>query len=1141
MHFFDFICSDQSPGGQIRWRFASHPRFPYWALNMKQRHQLLSQAKIYLHQHPRDANLTLEDLQAMVGEMSAEHLMKRMQRYASKVQGSNQYWFQRYLELRTLLEQRGSPTFFWTVSSADTYWPELHSLMPHPTDPTHSMRVQAVIQYPHLTDWYFTAKLKNWVETWLYKVLDAEWHWYRIEYQARGSTHAHGCAKLRNDPDICSLVQKAAIGWFASEQTGDVSQSTMSLIQEGEQAKKTVLEYVDWLVTTCNSSIPSETWHLPHPHPCTKQPNRINDSDSDYEDLVNSVQRHTRCSAAYCLKKKPGQQEAKCRFEYPRPEQESTMISFEKLNDGHVRATLTTRRNDPRINSHSRVMLQHWRANVDLQVIVDIHACARYLTKYAAKGEPRSKPVSAIFKSCVENLNSDSDSRRALRSAMLRAVGERDYSAQETAHMLLSLPLVSCTYTFVTLSLDGSCRLKEVKGAEEGMLEPSMLHYYAARKDLPDVNLCTFASTYTVYQSTLRKRSNPVIVRTFPTYSSEPRGEHYGRYCKYQLLKYKPWVEEPSNVWNGGDDTDNTCITAYHTFLQTDAAQLYVPHITQELELAQQHINDDDSTDEEESPAPPEDHDEWMLLCRINNRFQTNSDTDNYEHDWSAAAREFPADLLQECPSWIQSQRRESLDTPNSQWCRTLPPVDVNTLNDKQNAAYTAIVSHHTRLMSGQSIPPLHMIICGTAGTGKSYLITAISQALGSTCLLTGTTGMAGFNISGKTLHSALQLPVRNSNNRDLQGASLQRLQLAMTSKLYIIIDEMSMIGQRMLAWVDRRLRQATGKLDVPMGGMSIILFGDFGQLPPVGDRPLYASPGNHELAIHGHTIYMQCFNTVVILSQILRQSGDDPAAQVFRELLLRLRNGQVNRSDWKHLLQRSPQTADNRDTFEDAVHLYYNKDSVAKHNFDRLASYGTPIARLNAIHSNSTAAAASPDDAGGLQPVLFLAKNARIMLTSNLWQEVGLCNGAAGTVREILYQTEHKPPDMPIAVLVDMDSYAGPSMLAGSPSCIPIPPRTFEWESSGHRYSRQQIPLLLRNAITIHKSQGQTLDKAVINIGHAELAAGSTFVAISRLRRLEDALIEPMPFERLNKISCCRRLQERLQEEKRLHTMHLT
>ena len=76
---------------------------------------------------------------------------------------------------------------------------------------------------------------------------------------------------------------------------------------------------------------------------------------------------------------------------------------------------------------------------------------------------------------------------------------------------------------------------------------------------------------------------------------------------------------------------------------------------------------------------------------------------------------------------------------------------------------------------------------------------------------------MASFNICGKTLHSTLRLPIQK--NRDLQGASLQQLQLKMQGKHYLIIDEMPMIGHRMMAWVDKRLHQASGNLDTPLGG----------------------------------------------------------------------------------------------------------------------------------------------------------------------------------------------------------------------------------------------------------------------------------------------------------------------------------
>ena len=315
-----------------------------------------------------------------------------------------------------------------------------------------------------------------------------------------------------------------------------------------------------------------------------------------------------------------------------------------------------------------------------------------------------------------------------------------------------------------------------------------------------------------MYRGELRKRPVPVIVRSFPQHPSNPRGERYGRYCKYQLIKYKPWQGQPSNAWGDVEDTDSNCIQAYHSFLATPSAEAYIPLFAQELDRAEQHLSETASTDIETKEATDdEDPDEWMLLCRLNPRFTDNITTQDDSVDWAEAARALPLEIIRECPSWVSQRRHETTDTPLSPWHRHLPPVNTSTLNMQQRTAYDIIYHHHQRFLEDKSSPPLHMIVCGTAGTGKSYLISAIAHALGSTCLLTATTGMAAYNICGKTIHSALQLPVRTSY-RDLQGSSLHRLQLEMKDISFIIIDEMSMIGQRMLAWIDKRLRQATGQ-----------------------------------------------------------------------------------------------------------------------------------------------------------------------------------------------------------------------------------------------------------------------------------------------------------------------------------------
>ena len=233
--------------------------------------------------------------------------------------------------------------------------------------------------------------------------------------------------------------------------------------------------------------------------------------------------------------------------------------------------------------------------------------------------------------------------------------------------------------------------------------------------------------------------------------------------------------------------------------------------------------------------------------------------------DWSEASHELPHPLLMSCPNWIRSMKSQHNATTNP-LNHQVPTLDTNDLTEQQQIAYQIVSNHYTSCSEGHMPDPLLMQILGTAGTGKSFLIGTLINLLSNHCLITTTTGMAAYHIHGMTLHSVLQLPVRDHNCNDLQGSSLASLQQRLAEIQYIIIDEVSMLGQYMIAWVDRRLCQATGHQDKPFGGLSIILVGDLGQLPPVGDWPLYAPEGT---GTHGHTLY-HLFTTVVILEQVM-------------------------------------------------------------------------------------------------------------------------------------------------------------------------------------------------------------------------------------------------------------------------------
>ena len=118
----------------------------------------------------------------------------------------------------------------------------------------------------------------------------------------------------------------------------------------------------------------------------------------------------------------------------------------------------------------------------------------------------------------------------------------------------------------------------------------------------------------------------------------------------------------------------------------------------------------------------------------------------------------------------------------------------------------------------------------------------------------------------------------------------------------------------------------------------------------------------------------------------------------------------------------------------------------------------GNQWLKLRAKHSGHGASAATSDKAGGLEAVLFISTEAKVVLTCNLWAEVGLCNDSFGTIEHIWFAENMGPPNLPVAVLVHFHNYSGPAFLTTCSKCIPVPPSLFQWVADGKHMSRQQV-----------------------------------------------------------------------------------
>ena len=1136
------------------YRFASHPRFAYWAFNMIQRHRLLSQGNIFLKQNPGDAKLTVEQLQQMLRSNTYSTLMSKLMHYAKNVTGSNSYWHKAKEDLRATIAQVGPPTIFFTLSCAEYHWPEFHKLFcdPHSEHIQPAIRQQNVLENPHILDWFFTERTDRFVKFWLKESLGASWHWYRYEYAVqRGSIHCHGVAKLKNDPGLCELTEIALQGFLASkninENKGNLSEEEMLELEskksQGIQAESVVCQYVDFILTTWNPCSPEDGWSKPDSHPCQTPYLSLNDKqkEEDYVNLLNSVERHTMCSTKYCLRES-NKNELSCRFKFPFENCAKTRIDFEAINtksgQTNYRATIVTKRNDSRLNRHQPLQLQGWRANCDIQIILDYQACLEYLVKYTSKGEKASSVLNNAFTNVISKISDTSDIHNILKQIMIKSVGQRDYSIQEVMHHLLSLKCVSATHEVITASLDGSRRV-QVSRNKDFCTIPSMLDVYAERekfiKTFPDIleyNFLQFTSTFVSKSSKLAKRKRPVIVKTYPKFSSNPRNQHYGLFCKYQLLKYKPWQHVQDNAWDNLEQCDETYKACWMNFLCSVHGKNSVPDWELKLSALKASINLENEN--EDTEIIEEEKEEWMLMSELNlqelgtgTEYNSVLAPEGYWHNVSDLFED--VDLLS-VTSWLNTQKNKN----EPSWQMSSRVIDISSFSSDQLLAYHIILKH----FNSSNELPLHLLIKGIAGSGKSYVIDAVRNVLKEKCQVLAYTGKASFNVSGITLHSFLKLPIGSKRLFELKGIALQQLQSNLQNIQYLIIDEYSFVGQSLFGWIDCRCRQATGLADQAFGGISVILVGDIAQLSPVGDKALFHSLPKSDKQIQGHLIYKE-FKQVVTLSVNHRVDGKSNDQACFRDLLNRARNGESTIADWQTLLSRTPENVTNIDEFlASSVKLSYLKSKVAEMNLIKLKNLNQPIATIKARHSGG-AQTLSSDEMGGLEPVIYLAKGARVMLTMNIWTKVGLCNGALGTVLDFVYANGQTPPVLPICVLVQFDEdYTGPSLTARFPRCVPICPITQISQNVGQKCERQQLPLKLAWAMTIHKSQGLTLKKAWVDLGPSENSPGMTYVALSRVKKLQDLIIEPMTFERLQAYKKSTFLQYRLLEENRLDSL---
>jgi ATP-dependent exoDNAse (exonuclease V) alpha subunit len=378
--------------------------------------------------------------------------------------------------------------------------------------------------------------------------------------------------------------------------------------------------------------------------------------------------------------------------------------------------------------------------------------------------------------------------------------------------------------------------------------------------------------------------------------------------------------------------------------------------------------------------------------------------------------------------------------------------------------------------------------ITGRAGTGKSTLLRMFRDRTKKKLVTLAPTGIAALNVDGQTIHSFFKFPPKTINQSSIKPRRNKRLYKKID---VIIIDEISMVRADMMDNIDYFLRLNRDNMQ-PFGGVQMIFFGDLFQLPPVitrQEQEIFKQLGYLSQYFFDANVFEDNEFETIELHKVYRQEQ-----RHFIRLLDNVRMNQIDFDDLETLNERCVTDMIADDYY---ITLATTNNIVNQLNEKKLKRLPSPEVVFSGSTTGSFGERTFPTD-----QLLRLKEGAQVMFVKNDAQR----RFVNGTIGKITRLTSNE-------IIVTAPNHKG--------ELRQINVERTEWEIIRYELNEKgeissktvgefkQYPLRLAWAVTIHKSQGKTFDKVIINLGRGAFESGQTYVALSRCTTLEGIILK--------------------------------